>query len=157
MSSHLPKMARSLMLCTACARSASPSVAPVYFPAATQLAFRSRRMYAGLVQQVRDRPRLAFDEEKRRPQRRDQESGTEKWDAYNVARRVAKLAANNVEEAKQLLNQATQHVDMVVGWNHVLEAELRQGRVSNAWKTFNDVRAICQSEAFPVSHLFRPD
>jgi hypothetical protein len=61
-------------------------------------------------------------------------------DPYNLAQDVAAtLGAGRYQEALLLTQLASRSVNCAVAWNHLIDWSMKQGKVRNALKLFNDV------------------
>lgn len=50
------------------------------------------------------------------------------------------LVKNKITEAQQLVIMASQSMDCVVSWNHIVDYLFAKGKINEAFKVYNDVR-----------------
>ncbi len=146
-----------MLLCRACARRAYSAV----FAATLRPEGSSRHILRPIASQTTWRPpgRLGVvtaaqllepqDTEEGLPGRKAKPSSLE-WavkkqlkymdDPFVIGRRVEKvLAEHNFDEAVLLTRQASKKASVVVSWNHLIEYEMKRGRLNHAIKLYNEV------------------
>ena len=70
-------------------------------------------------------------------------------DPLHIANRVAvALQKENFELAAQMTRQASKDKSVTVSWNHLIEFQLRQGRIHAAMKLYNEVRLSASALAY---------
>jgi len=57
------------------------------------------------------------------------------------------LAKNRSEEMLQLVRMASHSMECIVSWNHIIDHYLKEGRVNDAIKIYNDVRLVDMGDA----------
>ncbi|KAK5629589.1 hypothetical protein RRF57_005304 [Xylaria bambusicola] len=71
-------------------------------------------------------------------------------DALHIANRVAAaLTKDNFEVAAQITRQASKNKNVVVSWNHLIDYQLRNGRIHAAMKLYTEVSLFAQADGCP--------